>query len=115
MKLKELVDALSLDVKTPGLDLNREVTGGYVSDLLSDVIGNAREGFLWVTLQVHLNIVAVASLKGLAGIILVNNRTPDQQTLKKAAEENVPILASTLPTFELVGRLYSLGLRCRQN
>jgi hypothetical protein len=113
MKLKELADALSLDVKTPGADLNREVTGGYVSDLLSDVIGNAREGFLWVTLQVHLNIVAVASLKGLAGIILVNNRTPDQQTLKKAAEENVPILASNLPTFELVGRLYSLGLRCR--
>ncbi|MEJ2695230.1 MAG: DRTGG domain-containing protein [Candidatus Sulfobium sp.] len=113
MKLVDLVDSLSLEVKTPGIDLKREVTGGYVSDLLSDVIGNAREGFLWVTLQVHLNIVAVASLKGLSGIVLVNNRTPDQETLKKAAEENVPILATTLPTFELVGRLYSLGLRCR--
>ena len=112
MKLKELTEALSLDVKTSGVDLDREVTGGYVSDLLSDVIGNAKEGFLWVTLQVHLNIVAVASLKGLSGIILVNGRTPDQETLRKAEQENVPILASTLPTFELVGRLYSLGLRC---
>lgn len=113
MKLKELVDALSLDVRTPGVDLEREVTGGYVSDLLSDVIGNAREGFLWVTLQVHLNIIAVASLKGLSGIILVNSRSPDQETLKKAVQENIPILGSSLPTFELVGRLYALGLRCR--
>lgn len=113
MKLRELADALSLEVKTPEIDLDREVTGGYVSDLLSDVIGNAREGFLWVTLQVHLNIVAVASLKGLSAIVLVNNRNPDQETLKKAEQENVPILASPLPTFELVGRLYSLGLRCR--
>lgn len=113
MKLKELADSLSLDIRTPGLNLDREVTGGYVSDLLSDVIGNAGEGFLWITLQVHLNIVAVASLKGLSGIILVNNRNPDEETLKRAVEENVPILSSRLPTFELVGRLYSLGLRCR--
>ncbi len=113
MKLKELADSLSLDIKTPGVDLDREVTGGYVSDLLSDVIANARDGFLWITLQVHLNIVAVASLKGLSGIVLVNNRNPDEETLKRAVQENIPILASTLPTFELVGRLYSLGLRCR--
>jgi hypothetical protein len=113
MKLKEIADAMSLEVKTPGIDLSREITGGYVSDLLSDVIGNAGEGFLWVTLQVHLNIVAVASLKGLGAIVLVNNRTPDEETIRKAAAQNIPILTSPLSTFELVGRLYSLGLRCR--
>lgn len=113
MKLKEIIDSLSLEVKTPGLDLNRDVTGGYVSDLLSDVIGNAKEKSVWITLQIHLNIIAVASLKGLSAIILVNNRTPDEETLKKAAQENVPVLTSSLPTFEVVGRLYSLGLRCQ--
>jgi len=113
MKLQEIVNSLSLDVKTPGMDLNREVTGGYASDLLSDVIGNAKEGFIWITLQVHLNIVAVASLKGLSGIILVNNRVPDEDTLKKASEEKIPIMTSPLPAFELVGRLYFLGLRCQ--
>lgn len=112
MKLQEIVNSLSLDVKTPGMDLNREVTGGYASDLLSDVIGNAKEEFIWITLQVHLNIVAVASLKGLSGIILVNNRVPDEDTLKKASEEKIPIMTSPLSAFELVGRLYSLGLRC---
>jgi len=113
MKLQEIVNSLSLDVKTPGMDLNREVAGGYASDLLSDVIGNAKEGSIWITLQVHLNIVAVASLKGLSGIILVNNRVPDEDTLKKASEEKIPIMTSPLSAFELVGRLYSLGLRCQ--
>jgi len=113
MKLQEIIDNLSLNVKTPGIDLNREVTGGYASDLLSDVMGNSKEGFVWITLQVHLNIVAVASLKGLSGIILVNNRVPDEDTLKKASEENIPIMISSLPAFELVGRLYTLGLRCQ--
>lgn len=113
MKLQEIIDSLSLKVETPAADLSREVTGAYVSDMLSDVMGNAKDGFVWITLQVHLNIVAVASLKGLAGIILVNNRVPAEDTLKKALQENIPIMSSPLPSFELVGRLYSLGLRCR--
>src|SRR5512141_884254 len=113
MTIRELVEKLSLEVKTPDSDLDREVTGAYVSDLLSDVLGNARDGFIWITLQIHLNVVAVASLKGLSGIILVNNRIPGEDTLKKAREENIPILTSPLPTFELVGRLYALGLRCQ--
>lgn len=113
MKLCDLIENLSLEVKTPGTDLTREVTGGYVSDMLSDVIANAEAGSVWVTFQSHLNIVAVASLKGLAGIILVKNRVPAEDTLKKASAENVPVMTSSLAAFELVGRLYTLGLRCR--
>jgi hypothetical protein len=113
MILQEIIDSLPLRVETPSVDLKREVTGAYVSDMLSDVMGNAKDGFVWITLQIHLNIVAVASLKGLAGIILVNNRTPSEDTLKKAIEEKIPIMSSPLPSFELVGRLYNLGLRCR--
>lgn len=113
MKLQELISNLSLEVKTPSLDLDREVTGGYASDLLSDVIGNAKEGSVWITLQIHLNIIAVASLKGLSGIILVNNRIPDEDTIKKASAENIPVMVSSLPAFELAGRLYTLGVRCQ--
>ncbi len=113
MKLQELADSLSLEVITGAADLNREVTGGYVSDLISDVIGNAKEGFVWITFQVHLNIVAAASLKGLSGIILVNSRRPQPETLQRASEEHVVIMTSPLPAFEIVGRLYDLGLRCR--
>jgi len=113
MELQEIIKSLSLKVETPSVDLNREVKGAYVSDMLSDVIGNSKEGFLWITIQVHLNIIAVASLKNLSGIILVNGRVPAEDTLKKAIEEKVPIMTTPLPAFDLVGMLYSLGLRCR--
>ena len=113
MKLSDLVENLSLEVKTPEADLTREVTGGYVSDMLSDVIANAKAGYVWVTFQSHLNIVAVASLKGICGIIMVNGRVPADETIKKAAAENIPIMTSSLTAFDLVGKLYALGLRCR--
>lgn len=112
MKLQELVDMLSLEVKAASSNLTKEVTGGYVSDLLSDVMGNSKEGNVWITLQTHQNIVAVATLKDLSGIIIVNNRAPDADTLKKAEDHGIPILVSPLPAFEIVGRLYTLGLRC---
>ena len=113
MKLQEIIDSLSLKVETPSADLNREVSGAYVSDMMSDVMGNAKDGFLWITIQVHLNIIAVASLKNLSGIILVNSRVPAEDTLKKAIAENIPIMTTPLSAFDLVGMLYGLGLRCR--
>jgi len=58
-----------------------------------------------------VNIVAVASMKELSGIVLVNGREPDEDTLEKAEAEGIPIMVSGLPAFELIGRLYGLGLR----
>ena len=76
MTLSDLVKEFDLEVKTGAKNLDREVSSGYVSDLLSDVLAHADEGTLWVTLHIHQNIVAVASHKDLAGIILVQGRQP---------------------------------------
>lgn len=110
MNLNDMVQKLGLEVKAGKDALGTEVKGGYVSDLMSDVIANGREGDLWVTFQTHQNTVAVASLKGLAGIVLVSNREPDPDMLRKANEENIAVLASDLPAFELVGRMHDLGI-----
>jgi hypothetical protein len=90
------------------------VSGGYSSDLLSDVIGNAQEGDAWVTMQKHVNIVAVAQLKGIAVIVLVNGRRPDPETLERARQESIAIVSTGLPAFDAAGALYSLGLRGRK-
>jgi hypothetical protein len=111
VKLAELVDTLDLDVRSARGKLANEVTGGYASDLLSDVIAHGSPGNVWITLQVHQNIVAVASMKELAGIVLVGGREPEEDTIQKAEREGIPLAVSSLPAFELVGRLYSLGLR----
>ncbi len=110
MKLSKIIEDLGMEVKTGANNLDVEVTRGYSSDLLSDVIGNSIDDDVWITLQTHQNIVAVAVMKSLAGIILVNGREPDEETLKKAEDENIPIIVSNMLTFELVGKLYEMGI-----
>lgn len=108
MKLPIIIDALHLKLDTEGPDTEREVTGVYVSDLLSDVLAHAREGDIWITLQGHPNIVAVAAMKDLCGIILVNGRFPATETLAKAQEENIPIFTSEESSYRVAGQLFQL-------
>lgn len=111
MTLREVAKALSLDVRTGKDQLDTEVKGGYASDLLSDVIAGAKDGDVWITLQIHQNIVAVAFLNNLAGIIIVGGREPDPQTIEKADDQDVVVMVSSLPAYELAGRLYEMGIR----
>lgn len=110
MKLEEVVKKTGMKVETAPEKLDREVTGGYASDLLSDVMANSKEGDVWITLQVHPNIVAVATLKDLAGIIIVQGKKPEEETLKKAQQEGVPLLVTEHQSFEIAGKLYQLGI-----
>jgi hypothetical protein len=110
VKLKDLATQLGWELKTHNVSLEAEVKTGYASDLLSDVLANSVEGDLWVTRQTHLNIVAIAVMRDLSGILLVNGAHPDPDTVEKAVEKMVPIFQTPLPTFEVVGRLYQLGI-----
>lgn len=112
MHLRQIVDALHLNVLTQPVNLEEiEPTGGYASDLLSCVMSGAQRGNLWVTLQSHLNIVAVAALLDLAAIIITEGAQPDPATLEKAEQEGVILLSTPLPTYTVVGRLWELGIR----
>jgi len=111
MQLQKIVEDLDLVAKCATENIKGQISGGYASDLLSDVIANSKKDNIWITLQIHENIVGVASLAELAGIIIVNGREPDETVLKKAAEENIPILLTKLPAFEIIGKLYDLGIR----
>jgi len=110
MKLEDICCGLSLEVKTAAGKLDREVTGGYASDLLSCVMAKAQAGNVWITLQGHPNVVAVASLLNLAGVIITEGIVPDGATLAKAEEEGIPLLATPLTTFTVVGKLSALGI-----
>jgi len=108
MKVSELVEKLDLKVYSGQKGLDREITGGYVSDLLSDVMGNAGEGEVWITLQVHQNVMAIASLKDMAAVILVNNLEPHENTVRHSDDESIPVLGTHLPTFEIAGKVYQI-------
>jgi len=93
----------------------REIQGGYASDLLSDVMANSREGDVWVTMQKHVNIVAVAQLNGLSAIVLVNGREPEPDTRARAEEMGIPIISTPLQAFDAVGILHAEGIRGRRS
>ncbi len=108
MKVSDLVKEFNLTVYSGNAGLGRDITGGYVSDLLSDVMGNAQEGEVWVTLQTHQNVIAVASLKDLAAVILVKGFGPDADTVEHSNNEDIPLLGTSMNTFEITGKLYQL-------
>jgi len=108
MDIAAIVKQLNLETRSAEDRLNNKVTGGYTGDLLSDVMANSKAGDIWITRQIHQNIVAVATLKEHAGIILVNSCEPASDTLERANRENVPIMVSKLSAFELTGKIYSM-------
>lgn len=108
MKVTELAEKLNLVVYSGHEGLGREVTGGYTSDLLSDVMGHAKAGQVWITLQTHRNVLAIASLRELAAVIITNGEKPGDDTVAQSNEDGVPVLGTALSTFEISGKLYNI-------
>ena len=108
MTVQDIVSQLNLKICSGEKGLQREIKGGYTSDLLSDVMGHAQEGDVWITIQTHNNVMAIASLKEIAAIILVKGHVPEEDTLEESNNENIPILSTPLQTFEITGQLYKL-------
>lgn len=107
MKVNNIIELLNLTVFNSGnADVN--VVDGYTCDLLSDVMGNLNENSIWITLQTHRNVAAIASLKDAAAIILVKGLTPDENMLEAAKEEEIWVLGTPEEAFEISGKLYSL-------
>jgi len=115
MKLDRIAEKLGLKNLTPELSpgVNPDVVAGHVSDLLSDVLANAPSGGVLVTIQVHMNVLAVSVHAGLAAVIFSGGRAPEEPVRRKAIEERIPLYVSEESSFDVVGRLYSLGLRGR--
>jgi predicted transcriptional regulator len=110
MNVKELSKKFNLRVAAGQRYLERPIQGGYCGDLLSNVMANAPHGCIWLTVQTHQNIVAVAVLHEMAAIILTGGQEPDQETIDKAEEEGIPILMWPETAFELAGQAYAAGV-----
>ncbi len=103
---------LSLQDVTPALAGGaRDVTRAYVADLLSDALARAPEGGVLVTVQTHLNVVAVAAHAGLAAVIFANGRVPEPGVRARAEAERIRLFVARETAFDVVGRLYAEGLR----
>jgi predicted transcriptional regulator len=111
MTVYELVSQLPLKAVGGEKGLDKVVSSGYAGDLLSNVMGQAVSGGVWVTMQGHQNIIAVGDLVGLSAIIVAGGVEPDNEAVVKAEKEGMALLITTLPVFEIVGRLHQLGIK----
>ena len=112
MNLQTIIDQLQLTVLTEPRDFSSfSPEGGYTSDLLSCVMAGARNGNIWITLQAHMNIVAVAAMLDVAAVIITENAQPDEATLAKADEQGIILLSTPKPSYEICGSLWELNLR----
>jgi len=84
------------------------IQGGYSSDLLSDVMANAKSDSAFITIQAHKNTIAVATLANLPLIIICNNRPIEKDMIEAAREEDIDLARTPLSQFEVSGRLYAL-------
>ncbi len=112
MTLQEIITKLNLTVLTEEKDFEQIVpSSGYTSDLLSCVMAGAQHKAIWITLQAHTNIVAVAALLDLSAIIITEGAQPEEDVIAKANEENITLLLTTQFSYEMVGQLWEMGLK----
>ena len=112
MTLADIIAKLDLTILTIPNNLEAITPdGGYVSDLLSCVVAGAQPGNIWVTLQAHMNVVAVAALREVSAVIITENAQPDADVIEKASQQGVILLSTKEPSYQVVGKLWELGVR----
>ncbi len=113
IKLREICDRLNLDLLTPGMEelLDKEVEHVYISNLLSDVLANAIKDSILITLQTHINVIAVCVHAELSAVIFTQSRKPESNVIEKARQEKILLFTSSETAFNIAGKLYELGLR----
>jgi predicted transcriptional regulator len=109
MTTKEVAERLELTGLTKLFD--KPVTGVYISDMVSDVIANARAGNVLVTIQVHNNVIAAANLVDIAAIVLTRGRTPAPEATALAEKAEIPVFSTPMDSWQVATKLYEAGIR----
>lgn len=110
MKVKELMELIGATNLNPEANLETEISCGYSCDLLSWVLAHGKAGMAWCTVQTHVNVIAVSVLMEMACVILVEGVEPEEASLKKAIDEEMPILATNKTAYEVCVMMGQAGV-----
>ena len=110
MTIKDLLPRIEGTLLTEGSDLSRDISSGYACDLLSWVMAKGQPGMAWVTVQLHLNVIAVAALHEMSCVILPEELRMDEGALSKAREEGIAVISSPLSAYALCARMAEAGI-----
>ena len=111
MTVQKLMEALGAPNTVEGADQAAEVSCGYTCDLLSWVLAHGKQGMAWVTMQTHVNVIAVAVLMEMACVILSEGVVLEEAAMAKAKEEGIAVLTSDKTAYELAGMMMKIGVQ----
>lgn len=109
MKISDIISLASLEIYAGG-DQDREIKGAITGDLLSFIMAEAMEDWLWITIQVHLNVAAVAVLRDVPFIVAASGRKPGKDLIDRCLIEGIVLAGYPGSAFELAGKLWEAGL-----
>ena len=109
MTVREAIEKLDLELVNEG-DLDREVKAGYAGDLLSWVMGKGQPDQAWITVQSHINVIAVAVLREFSCVILAEGAHFPEEVIARAEQEDLVLLESEAPVYETAKKLMELGI-----
>jgi predicted transcriptional regulator len=109
MKLHELAENLELKIRTKPFD--KEISGVYISDMVSDVIANAKAGNVLVTVQIHNNVIAAANLVDICGVIVTQGKVPTDDVIKMAEKAEISIYTTDMNRWQVATKMYEAGIR----
>ena len=110
MTVKELSQELHFETFASEASLEKQITTCFVSDLLSFVMGYGKPNSVWVTVQAHMNVIAVAVLKEFSVVIISSDVKLDKDFIDKALAENIPLMKTSLTSYEVCKKLVNLGI-----
>lgn len=110
MKITDFSNKLNLEpLYETGMDI--VVDGVYIGDLLSIVMAKAKKNFAWITIQTHINVIAVAELLDLSCVIIVENMEVEEDVISKAKELNIPVFKTKESAYDIAVKLYEIGIK----
>ncbi|MDR2019502.1 MAG: hypothetical protein LBQ14_01910 [Treponema sp.] len=107
MNISEAAAALGAEVLQGEFE-DLPLSGAYTSDLLSDVMANAKDGGALITIQAHKNTVAVATLVNITVIIVCNNRPVPEDMIEAARDERIAVIRTRENQYAVSGKLWEL-------
>ena len=110
MVVKELLEYEEFKMLTDCNGKERTIEGVFINDLLSYVMSHGKENDLWITVQIHPNIIAVAELIGISVIVVPEGIKVEDVTIEKAKEKGIDILSTDLDAYSICKLLMKAGI-----
>ena len=110
MNIQRLLPLIQGQLLTDESNTGRTISSGYVCDLLSWVMARGKQDMAWITVQTHLNVIAIAALHEMSCVILPEGINMEESSLLKAGEEGIAVISSPLSAYALCGILNQQGI-----